>query len=77
MFVRVPHALLQSSGLHEHSLLLPQVSSAPHDPQEAVRIAPQLSGALTEPQSFPSLAQNCAFVSGWQIEQVLSLSQLP
>ena len=63
-FERVPHALLQSMGLHWQTLSLPQVSSPLQEPQAAVRAVPQLSGALTEPHVLPSRAQNCALVSG-------------
>jgi hypothetical protein len=74
----LPHSTLLHDGAgHSQVLLEPQTRSLLHDPQEAVRIAPQLSGALTEPQVLPSLAQNCASVSGWQFGHVLLLSQLP
>jgi hypothetical protein len=54
------------SGTHPQTLAVcaPQMSGAAQLPQVAVRLAPQLSLAVNEPQFFPYRVQNCASVSG-------------
>ena len=43
-----------------------QVSGLVQVPQLAVRMAPQLSAAVSEPHALDSRVQNAAFDSGWQ-----------
>ena len=66
-FESVPQALPQLMGWQTQALLLHD-SSVPQPPQDTVRVAPQLSAAVSDPQVAPSLAQNCASVSGLQTQ---------
>ena len=56
-----------SSGTQAHTLEPLQTSTPVQVPHEvAVRVVPQLSGAVTAPQFFPSREQNSVSVSGAQ-----------
>ena len=68
-FVMVPQAPMRQRGVGQTQTLLAQLSPAPHKPQLLMlRVAPQLSVALNEPQVLPNLEHIAAFVSGMQTQ---------
>jgi hypothetical protein len=60
------------SGAQVHTLLALQVWPLPQVPQEADRVAPQLSAAVTVPQFFPWRLQKVALLSGTQAHTLLA-----
>lgn len=68
-FVIVPHESTKQRGAGQTQTLLAQLSPLPHKPQLLMlRVAPQLSVALNEPQVLPNLEHIAAFVSGVQTQ---------